>query len=57
MMGVALMDPATILIEHEAAILQAALTIGLALLFALLYHRGMSEPTNPKTRKHTVFLP
>ena len=33
------MDPATILIEREAAILQAAITIGLALLFALLYHR------------------
>jgi signal transduction histidine kinase len=33
------MDPATILIELEAAILQAAITIGLALLFALLYHR------------------
>src|SRR5687768_18539370 len=33
------MDPATILIEREAAILQAAITIGLALLFALLYPR------------------
>lgn len=33
------MDPATILIEREAAILQAAITVGLALLFALLYHR------------------
>lgn len=33
------MDPATILIEREAAILQVAITIGLALLFALLYHR------------------
>ena len=33
------MNPSTILIEREAAILQAAITIGLALLFALLYHR------------------
>jgi signal transduction histidine kinase len=33
------MDPATILIEREAAILQAVITVGLALLFGLLHHR------------------